>query len=72
MLRAEGVEAKAKARGERLGEAMGWAYQAGKHVRMTYKSDGSGETEEAGEGEVVCEIYRCEGFDWVPTVSSSS
>jgi hypothetical protein len=67
---AVGEEDKAKARGARLGEAMGWAYDAGSHVRKTWKG-GEGEIEDGGEGEVVCEVYRCEGFDWVPTVSGT-
>ena len=60
---------KAKARGARLGEAMGWAYNAGEHVLKTWKG-GDGDIEERGKGEVVCEVYRCEGFDWIPTVSN--
>lgn len=68
--RAEGEDDKANARGERLGEAMGWAYQNGSHVKKTYSSDGQGGIEDAGDGEVVCEIFRCEGFDWIPTVST--
>jgi len=67
--KADGEEDRAKARCARLGEAMGWAYQDGAHVRKTYAANGEDGVEDAGEGEAVCEIFRCEGFDWAPTVS---
>ena len=59
---------RANARAARLGEAMGWAYQNGKHVDMTYSTTHPGDTEENGEGEVVCEVFRCSGFEWTPQV----
>ena len=59
----------AEQRGKRLGETMGWAYKEGRHVGLTYVADGSGEVEEKGDGEAVVEVFRCEGFEWSPTVS---
>ena len=61
-------EERAAARAKRLGEAMGWAYQNGKHIDMTYVTGGNGETKEGGLGEVVCEVFRCTGFKWIPMV----
>jgi hypothetical protein len=59
----------AEQRGKRLGETMGWAYKEGRHVGLTYVADGNGEVEEKGDGEAVVEVFRCEGFEWSPTVS---
>ena len=70
LVRAAGSEdAMAEARAKRVGEIAGAMYSNGKHISLTYKPDGSGETEEAGEGEVVVEVFRAERFDWMPTVN---
>ena len=63
----QGEEAIANAREARCREVMGWAYQEGKHVGLTYAEDGK--IEANGQGQVVAEVFRCEGFDWIPSVS---
>ena len=52
---------KARAR-----EILGWAYNQGGHVDLTY--DEHEEAEKQGKGDVVVEIFRCGGFEWIPAV----
>ncbi|WVQ73577.1 hypothetical protein IAR50_003156 [Cryptococcus sp. DSM 104548] len=64
---------------KRAFEVLTKAYQAGSHIDLTYpvKAEGQvgGETwasEVKGNGDVVVELFRCGGFDWVPASSQSS
>jgi hypothetical protein len=56
---------------ERAMEVLKKAYDEGKHVDLTYPVVGTGAVDERGKGEVVCEIFRCEGFEWIPEVRTA-
>ena len=62
---------------KRVAEILGAAYKHGEHVHMRYPKDAGAEHNELPAsaeqgGEYVVEYFRCEGFEWIPTVSSSS
>ncbi|ODO09595.1 hypothetical protein I350_03202 [Cryptococcus amylolentus CBS 6273] len=63
---------------QRAFEVLAKAYHAGSHISLTYPASAAGEvgsegwaSEVKGEGEVVVELFRCGGFDWVPLSSQS-
>ena len=65
---------------KRAFEVIGAAYANGAHVRRTYPPVSTGnldeepgwETEDLGKGPVAVEVFRCAGFEWIPTLSESS
>ncbi|ORX39162.1 ATP-NAD kinase-like domain-containing protein [Kockovaella imperatae] len=66
----QGEEATGKMRAKRLGEIAGNIYKNGSHVNLTFARDESGSLEHGGEGEVAVEVFRAQGFDWIPTDTS--
>ena len=66
---------------KRAFEVISAAYANGAHVRRTYPPVASTEsldeepgweTEDLGDGPVAVEVFRCAGFEWIPTLSESS
>ncbi|BGP63413.1 hypothetical protein NBRC10512_004281 [Rhodotorula toruloides] len=54
----------------RLWEVTGEIYDGGRHVDAMY--DDEGEEGSEGKGKSVVEVWRCEGFEWVPDTQQSS
>ena len=65
---AKGEEASSAARAKLVGEIAGKIYDNGKHVDLIYPADPNGPLEMGGDGDVVVEVFRAEGFEWIPTV----
>lgn len=53
----------------RLWEVTGEIYDGGRHVDAMY--DDEGEEGSEGKGKSVVEVWRCEGFEWVPVRPTS-
>ncbi|BGP33152.1 hypothetical protein JCM10296v2_004944 [Rhodotorula toruloides] len=63
-----------KAREEFVGtlwEVTGKIYEAGMHVDALYDDEEEAEEEGTGRGKSVVEVWRCEGFEWVPNTQSA-